>query len=99
MRQRRNRMPVVGVKVREGPNKVARIQAADDVSRAIHIIAVVITDPVEARAFSENNPDEEPKHDANRKPRLEKTSVSGCAAAKDHRLLVTANRRLYKLRP
>ena len=57
VRQGSDRMPIGGVKMSEGPCDVGEAEPAGHATGAINVIVIIVTDPIEARGLSEDNPD------------------------------------------
>jgi len=63
VRQGGDGMPVGGVKMSEGPCDVGEAQPAGHATGAINVIVIIVTDPIEVRGLSEDNPDQSGKHE------------------------------------
>ena len=61
VRQGSDRMPIGGVKMSEGPCDVGEAEPAGHATGAINVIVIIVTDPIEARGLSEDNPDQRGK--------------------------------------
>src|SRR5207248_2740447 len=61
VRQGGDGMPVGGVKMSEGPCDVGEAEPAGHATGAINVIVIIVTDPIEARGLSEDNPDQRGK--------------------------------------
>jgi hypothetical protein len=58
VRNGRDRVPVGSVKMGKCPDDIGKSQPAGDTARAIDVIVVVVTDPIEVRGLSKNNADQ-----------------------------------------
>ena len=58
VRQGGDGMPVGGVKMRKGPSDIGKAQPTGHATRAINVIVIIVTDPIEVRGLPENDPDQ-----------------------------------------
>ena len=58
VRNRGDWVPVGSVKMGKRPDDIGKTQPAGHTTGAIDVIVVVVTDPIEVRGLSKNNPDQ-----------------------------------------